>query len=449
MNPEIEKTIKKYNKIYVIELFVISAIIIALATLKLTGVIGSSIRFRHIFNIVTTLGFIWIVGDFIWMVFSKKRQSKNSWFDKITLLPFAIALIVIDIIGFVCWNTETISFFALYVSICFYYFAAVYIAQGVYHIYRPSPAMVQAAIEEYKQRELEQNKDSKEIEKLLVSVLGEGSSIVSPLVGGMMNISYIVQDKNGKKYVLYISTEQANEMVDRPLEEEHLKIIYDLGITSKNVYFDTKKGIKINEFIEGTSIDHVQEFDYEKIAKLFRTLHSSKKLSKLDYAPFERFVSSYEKEASEFEKERDPHYLELRNFLFEYRSFLESQKKVLCHNDGQRSNIVKDNNDNYWLIDFEFVGNNDPIYDIATFGNGVVSEGRKLLDYYFAKPSVDEIKRYYLWRIYVSLQWYNVAIVKHYRGEGAAHGFDFMAVAKHFLDNATDAYNSLKQEIKK
>ena len=290
--------------------------------------------------------------------------------------------------------------------------------------------------------------ESKEIKQLLEKVFPKGANIVSPLVGGMMNISYIVKDNDGKKYVLYNSTEQANEMVDRPLEKEHLKIIYNLGITSKNIYFDTEKGIKINEYIEGASIDKINEFDYKKIANLFKTLHSSKILSKLDYSPFQRFVGSYEKEASNFEKERNPHYLELRNFLFKHRSFLESQKKVLCHNDGQRSNIVKDDNNNYWLIDFEFVGNNDPIYDIATFGNGVVQEGRTLLDYYFDKPSIDEIRRYYLWRIYVSLQWYNVAIVKHYRGEGAAHGFDFMAVAKHFLDNATDAFNSYHKEVK-
>ena len=99
-----------------------------------------------------------------------------------------------------------------------------------------------------------------EINILLKDVLGEGSSIVSPLVGGMMNISYIIKDKNNKKYVLYISTEQANEMVDRPLEKEHQAIASSLGITSKNIYFDTTKGIKINEYIEGTSIDKINEF---------------------------------------------------------------------------------------------------------------------------------------------------------------------------------------------
>ena len=114
-----------------------------------------------------------------------------------------------------------------------------------------------------------------EIKQLINKVLGEGSSIESPLVGGMMNISYIVKDKNNKRYVLYISTEQANEMVDRPLEKEHQAIAYLLGVTSKNIYFDVQKGIKINEYIEGSSIDKINEFDYDKIAELFHKFHSS------------------------------------------------------------------------------------------------------------------------------------------------------------------------------
>ena len=288
-----------------------------------------------------------------------------------------------------------------------------------------------------------------EIKDLLLKVLGEGSDIVSPLIGGMMNVSYIVKDKDNKKYVLYISTEQANEMVDRPLEKEHQKIVNALGLTSKNVYFDTEKGIKINEYIEGASLDHVDHFDYEKVARLFKHLHASNVISRQDYAPFVRFEETYEKEALSFEKDPSPLYKELRDFLFEHKDYLESQRKVLCHNDAQRSNIIQTPKDEYYLIDFEFVGNNDPIYDIATFGNGLVSEGRKLLEKYFGgNPSDDQIKRYYLWRIYISLQWYNVAVTKHYRGEGEKHNFNFLDVAKHFLSNAKDAYDGYKMEIK-
>ncbi len=286
------------------------------------------------------------------------------------------------------------------------------------------------------------------VEELLIKVLGEGAKIVHEMLGGMMNISYLVKDKNDKKYIIYIPTEQANEMVDRPLEKEHQRIIYELGLTSKNVYFDEKAGIKINEFIEGDSLDKIAGFDYDKIATIFHKLHNSVMLSRVDYAPFTRFINEYEKEALQYE-EPSQIYKELRDFLFSKRNFLESQPLVLSHNDAQRSNIVKTPNDEYYFIDFEFVGNNDEIYDIAAFGNGTVTEGRKLLEkYYDNNPSDNEIRRFYLWRIYISLQWYNVAITKHYRGEGEKHGFNFLDVANHFLTNAKDAYDGYHLEIK-
>ena len=281
--------------------------------------------------------------------------------------------------------------------------------------------------------------NEKQIQILLEKILGKNSKIVHPLIGGMMNRSFVVEDNNNKEYVLYISTPEANELVNRHLEKENQNLVNQLGITSKNIYFDTTSGIKINEYIKGSSLDKVDTFSYDKLALLFHTLHNSKTLSKEDYNPFLRF-EGYVANRKKYHKEDEKEYLDLIDLLFKNKEYLESQTKKLCHNDAQRSNIIKTNDDNYYFIDFEFMGNNDPIYDIATFGNGDVKEGRMLLDYYFDfKPNKDEIKRYYLWRIYISLQWYNVAISKHYQGEGATHGFYFLDVATHFLNNALNA----------
>lgn len=281
------------------------------------------------------------------------------------------------------------------------------------------------------------------MEELLSKIFNKKAEVISPLVGGMMNKSFIVSSDN-KKYVLYISTEQANEMVDRQLEKDNQKLIIDLGLTSKNVYFDVEKGIKVNEYIEGASLDKCDSYDSKKVASLLKKMHTSGKLSRDDYQPFKRFIA-YENEAKTFQSDLGEEYKTLREELFANKDFLESQKLVLCHNDAQKSNIVKDLNDNYYLIDFEFMGNNDPIYDIGTFGNGLVSEGYQLLlDYFDGNPTIDEERRYYLWRIFISLQWHNVAIVKHYRGEGKTHGFNFLAVADFFLNNAKDAYKGLK-----
>ena len=283
-----------------------------------------------------------------------------------------------------------------------------------------------------------------EILEIVNSIFKGEGKIIEPLVGGMMNKSFIVEYYNDK-YVLYVSTEQANEMVDRQLEKDNQKLIIDLGLTSKNFYFDVDKGIKVNEYIEGLSLDKAESYDSKEVAKLLKTMHESDKLSRQNYEPFKRFTA-YEEEAKSFGDNFEANYPVLRKEIFDNREFLESQKLVLCHNDAQKSNIVKSLEGKYYLIDFEFMGNNDAIYDIATFGNGKVSEGYELLvDYYDGNPTADQKRRYFLWRIFVSLQWHNVAIVKHFRGEGKVHGFDFLKVAEFFFANAMDAYKGLKE----
>lgn len=283
--------------------------------------------------------------------------------------------------------------------------------------------------------------------EVIQEVLGKDARIVEPLRGGMMNESYIVE-ANDKKYVLYMPTAQANEMVNRYLEKEIQNIVYRLKLTSKNVYFDPETGIKINEYIEGYSLNHVDEPDINRVAGLLKYLHNSGEHSTTDYCPFRRLLA-FEKEASEFRKKIPEDYQTIRDFLFQHQEYLESQDLCLCHNDSQKSNIVKDiETGKYYLIDFEFAANNDPIYDLAAYGNGDVKDARKLLDAYYLKPTKDEIKRLYLWRIFISLQWHNVAIIKHYRGEGIKHDYNFKQVADFFLENAKEAYKGYKKEVK-
>lgn len=256
-----------------------------------------------------------------------------------------------------------------------------------------------------------------------------------------MNETYIVTSE-GKDYVLFIPQGNANEVVDRKEEKFVQKIASDLKITSKNIYFDIESGIKCHEYIDGTSLNKIDEFDYQKIAEMLKKFHSSVIKSNYNYDPFKK-LDEYIKQVSSFTVLKAD-YNELLEVLNKYKEFLEQQDLTLCHNDFQRSNVVKSNDENYYMIDFEFVGNNDPIYDIAAFGNNVVAEGRKLLDAYFnGSPTADEVKRYYLWRTFISIQWSLMALIKDHNGEGKIHNIDFMDVSGFFLENAKEARGNL------
>ena len=282
-----------------------------------------------------------------------------------------------------------------------------------------------------------------EKENIIKKYLGESAQIERQILGGMMNGSFLV-DYQDKKYILYMPTPQANEMVDRKEEKRHLDIVYPLGVTSKNVYFDIPAGIKINEFIDGESLNNLDNYNENKVAEILKKLHHSGLKSNLDYQPFERFLG-FEKEALEFSSLSDD-YRDFKELLFSNRDYLESDPLVLSHNDFQKSNIVFNPNDgNYYMIDFEFMANNSEIYDIACFANNDVNDGLRLLRAYFGNPTLEETEKFYLWRIFVSMQWYLVAIIKHYRKEGEKHHFNFLAVADHFMNIAKTAYEGLNK----
>ena len=161
---------------------------------------------------------------------------------------------------------------------------------------------------------------------------------LSKLQGGMMNRSQIIE-LDGIKYVWYTPTEQANEMVDRKLEKSNIDKVYPLGITSKNLVF-YEDGMKINEFIEGKSLNLIDDFDTKEVAKILHKLHDSNVLSDKDYLPFEK-VANYIKEVESLDIKLDEDFYILYKDIYSKKDFLESQKLTICHNDFQRSNIIE------------------------------------------------------------------------------------------------------------
>ncbi|MGM9874125.1 MAG: phosphotransferase [Bacilli bacterium] len=265
------------------------------------------------------------------------------------------------------------------------------------------------------------------------------------IFGGMMNESYLVSSNN-KRYIIYIPGKGSNDLVDRDNEKLVQRKVYEAGLTSKNIYFDVETGIKINEFIEGTSLNFLkdEEIDISALAESLKKLHRvSTDGVNLTYDIFKQ-ITDYHQLGIKNNLKYDTKLLELEKFIFSKRSLLENGEKVLSHNDLQKSNIVLSDDNQYLLIDFEFMMKNDPLYDIACFANDKLIDGEKLLEAYYQDELDDNKKiKFYLFRIAIALQWAFLAEFKHFNKEGEIHGYNFKEVAKHFIDLATDAYKAV------
>ena len=275
----------------------------------------------------------------------------------------------------------------------------------------------------------------------------DNKKILYRLSGGMSNYMYLVEI-DGKLYTVRYPGEYSEKFVDRDLEENGIMLFEKLGLTNKTVYFNKKDSTKISTFTEGFALSDIKRsggaLPYEKASELLKVVHNSGLKAVNDYAPFDR-LNKYEKDLIELGFTLPSKYLEVKDEFLSYKGYLESQKKVLCHNDSQPSNFVLDNDGKLFIVDFEFTGNNDLIYDIACFANMELSDGEKLLEVYFTSPTSDEYKRFYLWRAYQALQWYNVAMFKELVGMSKTLRLDFKMIANSYLEQAINNLQTAKK----
>ena len=263
--------------------------------------------------------------------------------------------------------------------------------------------------------------------------------VVYRLMGGMSNYTYLVSVDN-KLYTVRFPGEYAEKFVDRELEENGIMLFEKLGITNKTVYLNKEEGIKISLYTEGFALSDIKRsggvLPYDKASDLLKVVHKSGLKAVNDYEPFKR-LEKYENDLVELGFTLPSKYLEVKKEFLSFKKYLDSQKKVLCHNDSQPSNFVLDNDGKLLIVDFEFTGNNDLIYDIACFANMELSDGEKLLEVYFDNNvTSDEYKRFYLWRSYQAFQWYNVAMFKELVGMSKTLKLDFKAIADSYLCQA-------------
>ncbi|MGL4588816.1 MAG: phosphotransferase [Mycoplasmatales bacterium] len=279
------------------------------------------------------------------------------------------------------------------------------------------------------------------IHQMLLSKTKPGFKIIEKFKGGMSNHTYLVENtENSEYYVFRIPGNNAHFFVDFNQEYLNLNQIEELDITNDLLFFNPDNGIKISKYIPGFT--PVDEVDYPKIVTTLKKIHESGIVFSNDYNHLAR-LSKYE---SYHNKESDTYELLKAYWQNIYQVFLKKHIDTPCHGDAQFSNLVK-SADTYFLLDWEFSGMNDPIYDIACFGNVDFNFAILLLNYYYPEVTSEHYIRLNGWRMFQCLQWYNVALYKHQIGLGKQLGIEFDIVSDKYLKKATELAEYLQNYI--
>jgi thiamine kinase-like enzyme len=192
------------------------------------------------------------------------------------------------------------------------------------------------------------------------------------LSGGFTNCTFILRLQTQAAYISRIPGQGSELFIDRAAEFHNLKIAASLGLNPEVIYNDGRKGEQVTVYLEKPQpltpdlLKSHPSFLVE-IAGLFKKLHSSSQLFINDASIFTRNETLYAL-IRKSQLNLPAGYTAIRDFTEKMKRLFEGLKikQVPCHNDPYYNNFLLSQG-RIWLIDWEYAGNHDAIWDLAYF----------------------------------------------------------------------------------
>lgn len=262
-------------------------------------------------------------------------------------------------------------------------------------------------------REIEEV-DIPKLKELMQMVFGEGEWNAIERLGGMTNHSYKITRNDGQEYLVRIPGEGTEEMINRIDERKSTELACKLGIDSPLLYFGDD-GRKVMKFIHdprpmNEDVMRRKE-NLLQAAEIFRRLHTCGCDTGVRFEVFE-MASLYEKIIREGGVAFYEDYENVKKTVMEIKSEVDAggeAKRVPCHNDSLVGNWVLDGAGKLYLVDWEYSGMNEPMWDLSCLSIEIDysrEDDEELLRAYFGREtSVEEKKRFIAAKMYVDYLW--------------------------------------------
>ena len=189
------------------------------------------------------------------------------------------------------------------------------------------------------------------------------------LGGALTNVCYKVTT-GGTAYVLRLAGEGTSDYIDRAAEKHNARVAAAAGVNVEVLYFDAKDGTMVTRFVEGVSMNGGEGFSRDagapiRAALALRRVHRLRTVfeSRFEvFAAIDDYVDLLREQRTPLPRD----YYELGRKARAVHRALEASPVPLvpCHNDPWPGNLL-DADGRMYLIDWEYSGMNDPMWDLA------------------------------------------------------------------------------------
>lgn len=253
--------------------------------------------------------------------------------------------------------------------------------------------------------------------------------------GGMTNSNYKVITNLGN-YIMRIPGKCTETMISRENEKYNSKLGYLLNLNVDTIYFSEKSGIKITKYIDHAETLNGETAQLEENMKqttaLLYSLHNSKAELKSSF-DVKKELEKYENIVKESNGKYYEGYSDVRQIFDTYLRKIKMIGENIkpCHNDLVPENLIK-NEERMYLIDWEYAGYNDPMWDLAAhlIECEFTQENEELfLHYYFKNEIISEVdqKKIMIYKLLQDILWAVWTMAKECNGEDfGTYGMDRM-----------------------
>ncbi|MEJ1160909.1 phosphotransferase [Prosthecomicrobium sp. N25] len=222
-----------------------------------------------------------------------------------------------------------------------------------------------------------------------------------PLEGGITNTNFVVEDA-GRRYVVRIGGDIPVHGILRSNERAASRAAHAAGVSPRVVH--ARPGALVIDFVEGrtlTAADVADPAYLDRLVDLVRRAHQEIPRHLRGPAPLFwvfHVVSDYVHTLNEAGSPHAPALPRLAEAARRLHKGVGPIDLVFGHNDLLPANLIDDGR-RLWLVDWDYAGFNSPLFDLGGLASnaGMPPALRDaLVEAYFERPLVDELRRRFL-----------------------------------------------------
>lgn len=249
---------------------------------------------------------------------------------------------------------------------------------------------------------------------------GFPADIATRRLAGLTNINHLLEH-HGERYVLRIPGAGTSEYINRHHEAVAARSAADAGVNADVVFFDASDGLMVTRFVDGAATMNAERFrDLTAVARAgraFHRLHTTARPFANDFTLFP-MIDEYKALLASKGARLPDGYRELEARADATRQALEARPRpsVPSHCDPLCENFL-DTGDRMYVIDYEYSGNNDPMWDLGDLsvegGFGPHQDEALLAAYFGGEPPAHEVGRMVAYKALCDLLWTLWGVIQH------------------------------------